>query len=119
MLTDIEIRGKLHTSTGVAHRAAAAPLSHAALPADRQLSSSYRQSAFELVQQMPHPSADGHLPASAADGVARIPERVRPIQAHMAAAFSDGSKMPHPETSRHEIGTPRQQHGFQVGLSIK
>ena len=115
MLTDIDVRGKLRTSTGVA----AAHLSHVALPAERQLSSSYRQSAFELVQQMPQPSVDGHLPTSVADGAARIPERVRPIQAHMAGAFSDGSKMPqhpHPETSRHELGTPRQQHGFQVAL---
>ena len=82
--------------------------------AERPVSSSYRPSAFEAVQSTRH-SEQGQHPHTFTDGN-RMPERHRPILAHMGATYSDGSRIPGggPEPAKSEPGTPRTQHGFEV-----
>jgi hypothetical protein len=65
---------------------------------------------------VPHPSA------TVSDNQRVNSERTRPILAHMGAnlpqsdmvaTYSDGSRIPSRDV-RHDVGTPRLQHGFQV-----
>lgn len=57
-------------------------------------------------------------PATFTDGH-RMPEKHRPILAHMAAAFSDETRIPlhSTEAIKSELATPRTQHGFEVAPS--